>query len=111
MVAVRSAAAVLLRPSLARVARVSAARALLDVPTALIAADAVADAGPSISLDALSGDIFTFLVASVAVVPLSLALNVPSVLGFLVVGCAFGPYGLGFFSNSEADLQLGDFGI
>ena len=56
-------------------------------------------------------DIFTFLAASVLVVPLSRTLNITPVLGFLVLGCAIGPYGLSLFSNSEADTLLGDFGI
>ena len=71
----------------------------------------VADAGTTVSVDALGKDIFIFLAASVLVVPLSRFLNANSVLGFLILGCAIGPYGLGLFSNSEADLQLGDFGI
>ena len=104
------------RPSLACAARAGAAR-LLDVPTAALVADAantvmVAEAATKmVSLDALGSDIFTFLAASVVVVPLSKYLNVTPVLGFLALGCAIGPYGLGLFSNSEADLQLGDFGI
>ena len=103
----RSAA--LLRPSLSRVARARCAH-LLDVPTvAVAAADAVA--GTSISLDALGQDIFIFLTALVFVVPLSTRFNVSPVLGFLALGCAIGPNGLQLFSNSEADLQLGDFGI
>lgn len=77
------------------------------MPTAVVA---VADAS-TISLDAFGRDIFTFLAASVLVVPLSRYLDVTPVLGFLALGCAIGPYGLGVFSNSEADLQLGDFGI
>jgi Kef-type K+ transport system membrane component KefB len=59
----------------------------------------------------LGTDIFTFLVASVVVVPLCKSINIPPVLGFLLVGCTIGPYGLQMFSNTEADIQLGDFGI
>lgn len=59
----------------------------------------------------LGHDIFIFLVASVFVVPLCKSLNVTPVLGFLLVGCILGPYGLGLFSNSEQDIELGDFGI
>jgi Kef-type K+ transport system membrane component KefB len=56
-------------------------------------------------------DIFTFLVASVIVVPLCKSLQITPVLGFLFVGCILGPYGLHMFTVDEGDLQLGDFGI
>ncbi len=59
----------------------------------------------------LGHDIFIFLVASVFVVPICKSLNLTPVLGFLLVGCILGPYGFGLFSNSEQDIQLGDFGI
>jgi len=59
----------------------------------------------------LGRDIFVFLVASVVVVPLCKTLEVSPVLGFLLMGCVLGPYGLSVFTNNEADLQLGDFGI
>jgi Kef-type K+ transport system membrane component KefB len=74
---------------------------------------ALADATESaaLSLEALGKDIFIFLIASVVVVPLFKILKISPVLGFLAVGCAIGPFGLGLFSNTEADLQLGDFGI
>ena len=62
-------------------------------------------------INSLGRDIFTFLLVSVVVVPLFRALNVTPVLGFLAVGCLIGPYGLGITSNTEADIQLGDFGI
>ena len=90
------------RPSLASCTRAGPARLLLDVHTASLVAEST-----TVSVDALGGDIFTFLAASVLVVPLSRLIDVTPVLGFLVLGCAIGPYGLGFFSNSEADLQLG----
>jgi Kef-type K+ transport system membrane component KefB/voltage-gated potassium channel Kch len=72
---------------------------------------AAADAAQTSDFDALGHDILVFLVASVVVVPLFKFLGISPVLGFLAVGCAIGPYGLQVFSNSEADLQLGDFGI
>jgi len=59
----------------------------------------------------LGHDIFIFLIASVFVVPICRSLNITPVLGFLLVGCVLGPYGLGLFSNSEQDIELGDFGI
>ena len=63
------------------------------------------------AINALGNDILVFLAASVFVVPLSRYLNITPVLGFLALGCAIGPYGLGLFSNTEADVELGDFGI
>jgi Kef-type K+ transport system membrane component KefB len=62
-------------------------------------------------MNALGRDVLTFLAASVAVVPLSRVLKVTPVLTFLAAGCLLGPHGLGTFTNNEADLQLGDFGI
>ena len=87
-----------------------------EVPMALAsAADAAVQAADAMSeqgvLDSLGQDLFVFLVSSVVVVPLSRALGITPVLGFLALGCAIGPYGLGLFSDSEADLELGDFGI
>ena len=84
-------------------------RLVAEVLPAFPAFAAVADT--SISLESLGNDIFIFLAASVLVVPLSKSLNVTPVLGFLALGCAIGPFGLGLFSNSEADVELGDFGI
>ena len=63
------------------------------------------------ALETLGHDLIIFLAASVLVVPVSKFLKVTPVLGFLVLGCAIGPYGLGLFSNTEADIELGDFGI
>ena len=63
------------------------------------------------ALDSLGNDLITFLAASVLVVPVSKVLKVTPVLGFLLLGCAIGPHGFGLFSNTEADLKLGDFGI
>ena len=82
------------------------------LPSAHLLASAAAEASAADSaLAALGRDIFTFLAASVTVVPVSRVLGVTPVLGFLAVGCAIGPYGLELFSNTEADLELGDFGI
>jgi len=119
MLAGRGAAA--LRPLLPRhAARVSDVR-LFDVSSFSLLADAADAVDTSIimdvkdmgdfSLDALGRDLFTFLAASVLVVPLSKYLNLTPVLGFLALGCAIGPYGLSLFSDSEADIELGDFGI
>jgi len=61
-------------------ARAGHAHALLDMPTALLLADAVSLEGETVSLDALGTDIFTFLTASVLVAPLSRVLGVTPVL-------------------------------
>ena len=84
----------------------------LGLETAKSAADAelIKEAGEEV-LGTLGQDVLTFLAATVAVVPLSRWLRVTPVLGFLIAGFLMGPNCLGFFANSEADLQLGDFGI
>jgi Kef-type K+ transport system membrane component KefB/voltage-gated potassium channel Kch len=74
-------------------------------------ATAATEAAQETDIEALGRDIFTFLLVSVAVVPLSKSLKISPVLGFLAVGCLLGPFGLKVFSNTEADLELGDFGI
>jgi len=38
-------------------------------------------------------------------------LGITAILGYLIVGAILGPNGVDVFSNSEADLELGDFGI
>lgn len=86
---------------------------MLDLPTAthMLADAAVGVAADSTSLDALGSDVFTFLIASVLVVPFSRLVGVNQTLVFLIVGCILGPYGLSFFSASEANYELGDIGI
>jgi Kef-type K+ transport system membrane component KefB/voltage-gated potassium channel Kch len=80
-------------------------------PELLQSFTSITTAAQEADIDALGRDIFTFLLVSVAVVPLSKSLKISPVLGFLAVGCLLGPFGLQVFSNMEADLQLGDFGI
>ena len=81
----------------------------LDMPSATLDMPTIVE--KAATLDALGKDVLVFLGASVLVVPLSRAVGVTPVLGFLAIGCAIGPYGLELFSNTEADLELGDFGI
>jgi Kef-type K+ transport system membrane component KefB/voltage-gated potassium channel Kch len=71
----------------------------------------IRDAIASSTLECLGQDILTFLLFTVVTIPLSKFLNVNPILTFLVVGSIIGPYNLNLFSNNEADLQLGDFGI
>lgn len=63
------------------------------------------------TLSILGHDILTFLFVTVLVIPISNSFGTNPTLLFLLVGCVLGPYNLEIFSNNEADLQLGDFGI
>lgn len=63
-------------------------------------------------LDSLGRDLVLFLAASVVVTPASRFLNVTPILLYLIMGALLGPSGgLNVFSNSAADVELGDFGI
>ena len=53
----------------------------------------------------------TFLTAAVVVVPLSRALGLGSIIGYLVAGIAIGPWGLGLIANVEAILHFAEFGV
>jgi len=76
------------------------------------AADAVSTStSASATATSLGNDFFLFLVASVVVVPTCKVLKIPPVLGFLLVGCAIGPYGMEMFTNDTDDIELGDLGI
>lgn len=61
---------------------------------------------PSWLLNAL-----TFLTAAVVSVPLSRALGLGSIIGYLVAGIAVGPWGLGLIANVEAILHFAEFGV
>jgi len=65
----------------------------------------------SLVLESMGRDLLVFLTASVVVVPLATTLGVTPILGFLFAGALLGPHGLDVFSNSKADVELGDFGI
>eukprot|EP00553_Chaetoceros_curvisetus_P004474 CAMPEP_0204615822 /NCGR_PEP_ID=MMETSP0717-20131115/3214_1 /ASSEMBLY_ACC=CAM_ASM_000666 /TAXON_ID=230516 /ORGANISM="Chaetoceros curvisetus" /LENGTH=201 /DNA_ID=CAMNT_0051628853 /DNA_START=314 /DNA_END=916 /DNA_ORIENTATION=+ len=77
----------------------------------MAASESVVKAIEASTLSALGHDILTFLLVTVIVIPFSRSLNVNPTLSFLLIGCLIGPYNLHLFSNNEADLQLGDFGI
>lgn len=83
----------------------------LDLARAASTDSAALKEAAEAALSSLGRDIFTFLAATVAVVPVSRYFGVTPVLGFLAAGCLLGPHGLQMFANSEADLELGDFGI
>mmetsp|Transcript_3740 Transcript_3740/g.7924 ORF Transcript_3740/g.7924 Transcript_3740/m.7924 type:complete len:310 (+) Transcript_3740:43-972(+) len=61
-------------------------------------------------LDSIGADLLVFLAASVIVTPASKLLRITPILGYLLMGAVLGPHGADMFSNSEADLELGDFG-
>jgi len=71
----------------------------------------VAGGGTDVVLDTLGRDLLVFLTASVAVTPIAKKFNITPILGYLVLGAILGPHGADIFSNSEADIELGDFGI
>jgi glutathione-regulated potassium-efflux system ancillary protein KefC len=52
-----------------------------------------------------------FLTAAVVVVPLSRAMGLGSIIGYLVAGIAIGPWGLGLIANVEAILHFAEFGV
>jgi len=62
-------------------------------------------------LEALGKDILLFLTATVVITPLAKVVKLSPVLLFLLFGCALGPHGLNFFSDTEVDAELGEFGI
>ena len=52
-----------------------------------------------------------YLSAAVIVVPLSRALGLGSIIGYLVAGIAIGPWGLGLVTNVEDILHFAEFGV
>lgn len=62
-------------------------------------------------LESIGRDILVFLSVTVLVTPLAKTLKVTPILGYLVLGALLGPHGLDVFSNSKADVELGDFGV
>lgn len=52
-----------------------------------------------------------YLSAAVLVVPLSKALGLGSIIGYLVAGIAIGPWGLGLVTNVEDILHFAEFGV
>ena len=75
------------------------------------AASTVPEEATRLVLGSLGMDILIFLAASVLVTTVSNALRVTPILGYLIVGAILGPNGLDMFSNSQAAVELGDFGI
>ncbi|HEY4183835.1 MAG TPA: glutathione-regulated potassium-efflux system protein KefC [Polyangia bacterium] len=52
-----------------------------------------------------------YLAAAVVCVPLASRLKLGSVLGYLIAGCAIGPFGLGFVRDVKAILHFAEFGV
>ena len=56
-------------------------------------------------------DALVYLGAAVVCVPLAKRAGLGSVLGYLIAGCAIGPWGLGFVTNVESILHFSEFGV
>jgi Kef-type K+ transport system membrane component KefB len=85
----------------------------LDISTAFgqNAESAVPEEATRLVLGSLGGDILIFLAASVLVTTVANALKVTPILGYLIIGAILGPNALNIFSNTQAGVELGDFGI
>jgi glutathione-regulated potassium-efflux system protein KefB len=55
--------------------------------------------------------VVVLLGASVIAAPLFKRAGLGSVLGYLAAGLAIGPFGLGFFSDSQAILHVAELGV
>lgn len=62
-------------------------------------------------LDAVGHDLLVCLAAFSFATPLAQAVKVTPILVYLVFGALLGPHGLGILQSSQADVELGDFGI
>jgi glutathione-regulated potassium-efflux system ancillary protein KefC len=56
-------------------------------------------------------EVLVYLGASVVFVPIASRLKLGSVLGYLIAGCAIGPFGLGLVSDVKAILHFAEFGV
>jgi Kef-type K+ transport system membrane component KefB len=81
----------------------------IRIPT--VGASSVPAEATALVLGSLGTDLLIFLAASVLVTTVANALQVTPILGYLVLGAFLGPNGLDIFSNAQADVGLGDFGI
>lgn len=54
---------------------------------------------------------FIYLSAAVIAVPLSKALGLGSIIGYLAAGMAIGPWGLGLVTNVDDILHFAEFGV
>ena len=72
---------------------------------------AVPAVATSMVLESMGKDFLVFLAASVFVTSLATAVGITIILGYLIAGALLGPNALDVFSNTKADVELGDFGI
>ena len=56
-------------------------------------------------------DAVVYLGAAVVCVPIATRLGLGSVLGYLIAGCAIGPWGLAFISDVDSILHFSEFGV
>ena len=56
-------------------------------------------------------DVIVYLAAAVVCVPLAARFGLGSVLGYLIAGCAIGPWGLGLVRDVESILHFAEFGV
>ena len=56
-------------------------------------------------------DLIVYLAAAVIAVPLATRFGLGSVLGYLIAGCAIGPWGLRLISDVESIGQVSEFGV
>ncbi len=56
-------------------------------------------------------DALIFLAAAVVCVPLAKRAGLGSVLGYLIAGCAIGPWGLGLVTDPKSILHFAEFGV
>jgi len=56
-------------------------------------------------------DALVYLGAAVVCVPIAKRIGLGSVLGYLIAGCAIGPWGLGFVTNVQSILHFAEFGV
>jgi Kef-type K+ transport system membrane component KefB len=83
----------------------------LDIGSSLNQIGNVPEAATTMVMDSIGRDLLVFLTASVFVTPICKSLKITPILGYLIAGALLGPHGMDMFSNSKADVELGDFGI
>eukprot|EP00980_Cylindrotheca_fusiformis_P007541 scaffold1561_cov129-Cylindrotheca_fusiformis.AAC.33 len=81
----------------------------IGIPT--VGSSGVPSEATALVLSSLGTDLLIFLAASVVVTTAANALQFTPILGYLVVGAFLGPNCFDVFSNAQADIGLGDFGI
>jgi Kef-type K+ transport system membrane component KefB/voltage-gated potassium channel Kch len=83
----------------------------LDIGSALEGTSGISEATTTLVLESVGQDLLVFLAASVLVTPICTFSRITPILGYLIAGAILGPHGLDVFANTQADVELGDFGI